>query len=54
VVRSITDRVLVMRHGRIVEQGQTARVFASPTDAYTGSLLAASPAIDAILMRRAT
>jgi peptide/nickel transport system ATP-binding protein len=54
VVRSITDRVLVMRHGRIVEQGQTARVFASPTDAYTRSLLAASPAIDAILMRRAT
>ncbi|RXM05585.1 ABC transporter ATP-binding protein, partial [Citrobacter sp. AAK_AS5] len=35
VVRSITDRVLVMRKGRIVEEGATEAVFTDPQDAYT-------------------
>ncbi len=43
VVRSITDRVLVMRQGQIVERGNTERVFDSPQHEYTKTLLAAVP-----------
>jgi peptide/nickel transport system ATP-binding protein len=43
VVRAITDRVLVMRAGEIVEAGATEAVFASPSHSYTRSLLAAAP-----------
>ncbi len=46
VVRTITDRVLVMRKGRIVEQGETERVFSAPEHPYTQSLLAAAPTLD--------
>ena len=43
VVRSITDRVLVMKEGRIVEQGRTEEVFSNPQHPYTVELLAAVP-----------
>jgi peptide/nickel transport system ATP-binding protein len=45
VVRSITDRVMVMRAGEIVEQGDTARVFDHPQHDYTKQLIAAAPVL---------
>jgi len=43
VVEQIADRVIVMRDGRIVEQGSRDAVFDRPQDAYTRELLAATP-----------
>ena len=40
-VRALCDRVLVLEHGRVVEQGATRAVFASPQHAHTRALLAA-------------
>ncbi len=43
VVRLLCDRVVVMRKGRIVEQGDAETIMHSPVDPYTRSLLAATP-----------
>ncbi|MCY4306355.1 MAG: dipeptide ABC transporter ATP-binding protein [Aestuariivita sp.] len=43
VVRSVTDRVLVMKDGKIVERGQTDRVLSKPTHPYTKELISAAP-----------
>ncbi|EJN05968.1 ABC transporter ATP-binding protein [Phyllobacterium sp. YR531] len=43
VVSEITDRVLVMRKGRVVEQDRTAVILDAPANNYTRSLLAAVP-----------
>jgi peptide/nickel transport system ATP-binding protein len=42
VIARLADRVAVMRHGEIIEQGTTAQVLHHAQDPYTQSLLAAS------------
>ena len=46
VVGSIAERVVVMRHGQIREDGPTARIFGDPHDAYTRALIACRPSLD--------
>ena len=45
VVEAVTDRVLVMQDGRIVEEGLTGDVFRAPRHDCTKALLAAAPKI---------
>jgi oligopeptide transport system ATP-binding protein len=42
VVRAVSDYVIVMKGGKIVEQGDTAQVFDSPRESYTKALMAAA------------
>ena len=43
VVADLSDRVLVMKDGRIVESGSVAKIFYEPEDPYTQELLGAVP-----------
>ncbi len=45
VVGEIADRVVVMRHGVVREQGPVAQIFSAPQDAYTRALLACRPSL---------
>jgi peptide/nickel transport system ATP-binding protein len=45
VVRHLCERVAVMQHGLIVEEGPVADVYAAPQSPYTATLLAAVPTI---------
>ena len=42
VIRAVSDEILVLRDGRVVEQGPTARIFEQPEQAYTRALMAAA------------
>ncbi|RXH03383.1 dipeptide ABC transporter ATP-binding protein [Bradyrhizobium vignae] len=43
VVRHISDRIMVMRRGSIVDSGATDEIFRNPQSEYTKSLIAAMP-----------
>lgn len=43
IVRKLADRISVMNHGEIVEQGETEAIFTDPQHAYTKHLLSAEP-----------
>jgi peptide/nickel transport system ATP-binding protein len=47
VIQETSDRVLVLRAGRLIEAGPTERVFRAPQAAYTAQLLAAMPSFAA-------
>jgi peptide/nickel transport system ATP-binding protein len=51
-VRHLCDRVVVMYLGRIMEEGSTEAVFATPRHPYTAALLSAAPSLD--ISRRRT
>jgi peptide/nickel transport system ATP-binding protein len=46
VVARLADRVMVMRRGRVVEEGSADGVFLNPRHPYTKALIAASPEPD--------
>jgi peptide/nickel transport system ATP-binding protein len=46
VVAEIADRVVVMQHGLVVEQGTPAEVLGRPSHPYTRQLIAAVPALE--------
>ncbi|MBT5187943.1 MAG: ABC transporter ATP-binding protein, partial [Kordiimonadaceae bacterium] len=48
-VKNITDRIMVMKDGIIVEQGHTADIYKNPTHPYTKTLLEASPDITRVI-----
>jgi peptide/nickel transport system ATP-binding protein len=48
VVRTVTDKVMVMKAGKIVEQGETETVFTNPQHQYTQTLIAAAPKLPEI------
>jgi peptide/nickel transport system ATP-binding protein len=52
VVRYLSDRVIVMYLGHIVEQGRTEDVFSPPYHPYTEALLSAVPIADATFEKR--
>ncbi len=47
VTRRFAHSVTIMEHGKIVESGPTAQIFADPQQAYTCRLLASEPSTDA-------
>jgi microcin C transport system ATP-binding protein len=47
VVRALAHRVVVLRHGRVVEEGPAERIFAAPREDYTRALMAAAFSLEA-------
>ena len=51
LVGEIADRVIVMRHGEVREEGAASQVLGAPADAYTKALLHCRPSLDARPLR---
>ncbi|MBS3182944.1 ABC transporter ATP-binding protein [Leucobacter manosquensis] len=51
VVETLSNRVVVLRHGDVVEQGATEQVLHHPQDDYTKRLIAAAPVPDPEVQR---
>ena len=48
VVRAVSDEILVLRDGRVIERGPSERLFAAPAEPYTRALLAAAFELEAL------
>ncbi|MCA1370541.1 ABC transporter ATP-binding protein [Bradyrhizobium sp. BRP14] len=48
VVRALANEVIVMRTGKVVEQGPAERIFNAPTEDYTKALMAAAFNLEAV------
>ena len=44
----MTDDLIVMRRGKVVEQGPSAEIFANPKQPYTRALMAAAFELEAV------
>lgn len=49
VVEMLSDRIVVLRQGRVVEQGSAQEVLYTPSDDYTKRLVAAAPVPDPVI-----
>ena len=45
VVRTITDKVMVMENGKIIEYGNTEKILINPAHEYTVKLIKAAPSM---------
>jgi peptide/nickel transport system ATP-binding protein len=52
VIYHVSDRVLVMKDGKVVEAGDVEQIFHDPQHEYTKSLLAAVPTLDGAAVRQ--
>ena len=52
VVRSVTDEVMVMYRGKIIERGRTEAIFSAPQEPYTQALINAAPDLHKTIARR--
>ena len=52
VVKDISQRVLVMYRGKVMEMAETQALFVNPQHSYTKALLAAVPIPDPVLERQ--
>jgi oligopeptide/dipeptide ABC transporter ATP-binding protein len=52
VVRHLSDRILVLYRGRVMEEGQADQVYGAPAHPYTRALLDAAPVPDPELQRQ--
>jgi microcin C transport system ATP-binding protein len=48
VVRALAHRVIVLRAGKVVEEGPAEQIFSRPAEPYTRTLMAASFALDEV------
>ena len=46
VIANLCEQLLVMQHGKIVEQGPVEQIFLEPKEDYTRNLISAIPTLD--------
>ncbi len=51
VVRAMSDEILVMKNGKVVERGATEQIVTNPEQAYTQELMAAAFELDSLMER---
>ncbi|MEK9917744.1 MAG: microcin ABC transporter ATP-binding protein, partial [Betaproteobacteria bacterium] len=48
VIKALSHRVIVMKNGQVVEQGETQTLFETPSSNYTKELIAAAMNVDPV------